>query len=154
MNDRIREIYVSANRTFFDLRKRTKLRSECAHWRGFESANRHSWKRILSTKFVCWESRSQSSHYTNACESYHARLNVDFLLCSAKHLLICRDATATADIYVHFFGVTLTVTASSREQQRLFCDARIYTDYRTGHSVRKTVLTACTVPILSCLNVS
>jgi len=118
MNDRIREIYVSANRTFFDLRKGTKLCSECAHWTGYESANRHSWKRILSTKFVGWKSRSQSRHYQYACESYHGRLNVDFLLRLAIHLLIRRDVTTTADIHVHFFGVTFTVTASSQEQQR------------------------------------
>ena len=36
-----REDYVSANRTFIDTRKRTKLCSECAHCKGYESANRH-----------------------------------------------------------------------------------------------------------------
>lgn len=36
------------------------------------------------------------------------------LLSSAKHLLICRDVTATTDVHIHS-GVALTVTAVSQD---------------------------------------
>jgi len=103
----------------FDTPKRAKLCSECAHWTGYESANRHLWNRILannSSGHLVYR-RSQCSHYqwlrVISC-TFECRL----LLCSAKRLLIRRDVTATTVIHVHFFGVTFTVTASSQEQQR------------------------------------
>jgi len=64
-----------------------------------------------------------------------------------KHLVIRWDVTATRDIHVHFFGVTLTVTANSQEQQT---EVRIST---TDVHWLTRVIAASIIPNLSCLNV-
>ena len=45
------------------------------------------------------------------------------LFSSAKHLLICRDVTATTDIRLHYFSGTFAVATNSREISLHFCDA-------------------------------
>ena len=70
----------------FGTRKRTKLCSECAHRRGYESANLHLWNCVLANNSLLIsgyrrnfgaKSLDLNPATTNACESYHAHLNAD-----------------------------------------------------------------------------
>jgi len=56
------EVYLSANGTYFETRKRTKLCSERARWRGYESANRHCESATLE---CCHHGLLRKLHYAD-----------------------------------------------------------------------------------------
>ena len=59
------------------------------------------------------------------------------LFSSAKHLLICRDVTATTDIRLHYFPGTFAVATNERDESAFL--RRMYTDYCAGRLSSETV---------------
>ena len=141
------EVYVSANRTFIDTRKRTKLCSECEHWKGYESANRHLLylRKLLhfvmmrlSTNFVGYNLNAAT---TNGCESYHAHLNAEFYSAQPNiYLFVETLLRQQISTYISLASLSQSRPVHTNRREKSAFLRRMYTDYRGGHLSRKEYL--------------